>query len=71
MREPGHGGSAWITPFAGVVGGYRVHEHVALRLDVAVGIATIRPAFVLEPHGPVYEVGGPVGLLSGSVEARF
>jgi len=71
VREPKQGGSAWITPFIGATGAYRIIDYFALRLDVAFGFATIRPTFVLEPYGAVYEVGGPVGFLAGAVEGRF
>jgi hypothetical protein len=71
VTDPAHGGSAWIAPFVGAVGAYRVARNFAVRLDVAFAYATIRPSFVLEPHGTVYEVGGPVGFLAGAAEARF
>jgi hypothetical protein len=71
VGAPGQGGSAWIAPFLGVVGAYRIGRYFAVRVDVAFAYATIRPSFVLEPQGPVYEVGGPVGFLAGAAEARF
>ncbi len=71
ISDPGAGRSWWLGALGGAALGWRLWDPVALRLEADLGLALVRPSFVVEPFGEVHRPSLLFGRVGLGVELRL
>ncbi len=71
IASPGSGTSLWVGVFVGGGVGVRILGPLSVRLDLAIGLAPVRPTFQVVPYGDVFRPSLVYGRLIAGPELEW